>query len=148
MYLTHRTAVVTVASTVEYVETTAQLVHDARCEGVRVLAGDLEQRRRCALDGTLAVFTAAGAHAADLEAIQRYGNSMLARGDAVLRAKHGSGRSLTYAVPEISIPRDLYEIGQARVRAALRELTSDPIVDAAQHTRRRSRLQSAMPRSA
>lgn len=148
MYLTHRSAVLRFASTVEDVETTAQLVHDARCDGARELPRDLELLRRRAINEALTVFTAAVAHAADLEAIQRFGTAMLARGNATLRSKHVGGASLTYPVPAIAIPRDLYEIGQTRVDSALVELTSDPIVEAAPRSRRRSRLQIAMPRSA
>jgi hypothetical protein len=131
MYYTHRTAVLTLADTVAYVEVTAQLVHDIQSDGAQILDADLEQRRRRALDCALTVLTAAVAHAADLRAIQRFGTAMLARGDAVLRAKHADGHSLTYVVPKIVIPRDLYEIGQTPVRGAINELTRDPIVDSA-----------------
>ncbi|HYJ70470.1 MAG TPA: hypothetical protein VEX15_22690 [Nocardioidaceae bacterium] len=148
MYLAHRTAALTVASTVEYVEATAQLVHDARCDGPGTLAADLEQCRRRAIGEALTVSTAAVVHAADLKAIQRFGTAMLARGNAALRVKHARGSSLTYTVPAIAIPRDLYEIGQTRVESALTELVSDLIVGAAPQSQRRSPLRSAMPRSA
>jgi hypothetical protein len=145
MYLAHRTAALRVASTVEFVEATAQLVHDAGRDGVLILVRDLEQRRRRALDEALTVYTAAAAHAADLEAIQRFGTSMLARGDAELRAKHRHGNSLAYRVPKIGIPRELYEIGQTRVEVGLGELISDPIVAAAPHSRQRAHLRSTTP---
>jgi hypothetical protein len=130
MYHTHRAAVVAMAESVAYVDVTAQLVHDARCDGTQVLPSDLEQRRRRSLEVALAVFSTALVHADDLKAIQRFGTAVLARGDAVLRAKHANGGSLAYAIPKIPIPRDLYEIGQTRVRAAFGELTHDPIVGA------------------
>jgi hypothetical protein len=136
MYDAYQTAATAVASDVDYIEATAQAVCDATHNGVLPLDRSLEERRRRALDRAPSVITRAAALAANLESIQRFGDSIFSRGEAMLRARRPFGSGPACNVPEIPIPESLYEIGQARVRAALAVLTSYPLAEWAPRARR------------
>ena len=127
-YATHK-ARLAVGPEVGFIVATAQLVHDARLGGEPSLTEDLETRRCHAIDRAPAVLTAEQVHVIELTSIQRFGMSMLKRGDTALRSSHANGLLLTYRIPEITIPHELLEIGQSSVRAALRVLWNNPIED-------------------
>lgn len=66
--------------------------------------------------------TAEEIHRANLEGLRRYGLRALADLDQAIKANHRFAQHLTYVVPtEIQFPDNIYEIGLARVRAALND---------------------------
>jgi hypothetical protein len=93
MYDAYRAAANSVASDVDYIEATAQAVCDATHGGALALTGSLEERRRRALDRAPSVFTKAAAHAAHLESIQRFGDSIS------IAARSCSGAAAPSALP-------------------------------------------------
>ena len=141
MYDAYQAAAAAVASEVDYIEGTAQAVCDASQNGTLPLTMSLDMQRRRALERAPSVFTTAAALAAHLESIQRFGDSVFARGEAMLRARRPFDIGSACDVPDIPIPETYYEIGQGRVRAALGVLTSYPIAEWAPRTRRPRRLQ-------
>jgi hypothetical protein len=126
MYDAYRSAAIAVASDVDDIEATAQAVWDATQGGAIPLTGSLEERRRRALDRAPSVITKAATHAAHLESIQRFGDSIFRRGADMLRSRRPFDAP-AFNVPVIPIPAALYEIGQARVSKAFGTLTKFPL---------------------
>jgi hypothetical protein len=126
----HRAAILAVAADVEYVAVTAHLVAAAGNGRSHDTAADyLEERRGRALDKAESIVTAADAHAANLQSIQKVGASVLARMDVALRNEHTFQSYLIYILPVIAIPEELSEIGQTRVQTALDILTNHATTD-------------------
>jgi hypothetical protein len=140
MFDAYRAAATEVACDVDYIVGTAQVVCDVSENGALPLTGSLEQQRRLALERAPSVFTKAAVLAANLESIQRFGDSVFARGEAMLRARLPVVSGPACTVPDIAIPKAYYEIGQERVRAAIGLLTSYPIAEKAPRARRPRRL--------